>query len=157
MPKVNKTIKNPHGLSNKQKLVIEDMVRKAAKGKAITPVKSTSKIYDVGSENMAKVITSKNLSNPDFREALMEGLEKRTILGKNSLIEQKLDEGLDAVDKEGNVNYDTRLKYIQEINKVAGMYAPEKKETKSLRLNIDMTQEEVNKKIKTLQEELDSV
>lgn len=156
--KIKKTPKNPHGLSAKQRLVVEDMVRKIKKGKPLKAVESTKKFYNAGSEKMAGVITSTNLANPDFRAALMDGLEERQILGRNSLIEEKLAEGLDATTKMGlEVDYATRLKYIQEINKVAGVYAPEKKETKSLRLNVDISQEELDKRIKSLQRELDEV
>jgi hypothetical protein len=156
--KIKKTPKNPHGLSAKQKLVVEDMVRKIRKGKPLKPVDSTKKFYDVGSEKMAGVITSTNMANPDFRAALMEGLEEREILGRNSLVEKKLAEGLDATTKMGmEIDYATRLRYIQEINKIAGVYAPEKKETKSLRLNVDISQEELDKRIKSLQKELDEV
>ncbi len=154
--KINKTIKNPHGLSAKQKLVVDDMIRKVRKGKPLKPVDSTKKFYNAGSDLMARVITSTNMANPDFRAALMEGLEERSILGRNSLIEQKLSEGLDAVSKDG-IDYATRLKYIQEINKIAGLYAPEKKETKSLKLNIDISPEDLDRKIKSLQKELDEV
>lgn len=155
MPRINKTTVNPHGLSVKEKLVIDDMVYKASRGKALTPVESTKKIYDVANDNVAKVITHRNLNDPDFREALMEGLQKRKILGKNSKVEEKLDEGLDAIDKDGNVDYGNRLKYIQEINKVAGLYAPEKHETRRLNLNANLSAEELDKKIKSLQKELE--
>jgi hypothetical protein len=53
------------------------------------------------------------------------------------------------------VDYATRLKYIQEINKIAGVYAPERKETKTLRLNVDVSEEELDEKIKKLQRELE--
>jgi hypothetical protein len=59
---------------------------------------------------------------------------------------------LDAIDKDGNVNFDTRLKYIQEVNKIGGVYAVEKKAT--LNMNVDMTEEELDKHIQELQEQL---
>ena len=155
MSKPNKTKDNPHGLTPKQRLVVADMLHKVKKGQPLTPVESTKKFYNAGSDNMARVITSKNMKNPEFRTALMEGLEEKQILGRDSRVEAGLDAGLDAVDKDGNTDYGTRLKYIQEINKIAGVYAPERKETKSLHLHADITEEELDQRIKKLQRELE--
>lgn len=155
MSKPNKTKDNPHGLTPKQRLTIADMITKVKKGQPLTPVDSTKKFYNVGSDNMARVITTTNMKNPEFRTALIEGLEAKQILGRDSRVEAGLDQGLDAVDKDGNVDYATRLKYIQEINKIAGVYAPERKETKSLHLHADITEEELDQKIKNLQKQLE--
>jgi hypothetical protein len=150
--KVKKTSSNPHGLSNKQKLVMEDMLDDASHGKPIRAIESVRKFYDTKPKNLYKV-TNQVLNNENFRQALIEGLKGRKILGANSIVEQKLDEGLDALTEKGEVDYKARLAYIQEINKIAGVYAPEKKS--SLNLNLDMTEEDLDKHIRELTDELE--
>lgn len=145
--------KNPHGLTYKQDLVIKDIVNKVSQGKSMNMVESVEKFYDVKNRASAHQVVAFNNRSPNFREALVASLIEKRILGADSITEGKLIEGLDANDKEGNINYDTRLKYIQEINKIGGVYAPEKKQTMSL--NLDMTEEELDKHIKELQEQLD--
>lgn len=157
MPIVKKTLRNPHGLSNKQRLVIDDIVADVEQGKPINPVKSTGMIYNTKNKRSTAVITSQNLSKLDFRQALIEKLSKSKIIGKNSRIAHKLEEGLDAIitTKRGHaVDYKTRLAYIQEINKITGVYAPEKSEKKTLNLHIDMSEAELQEKITQLQQEL---
>ena len=134
--------------------MVEDMVAKVLSGKSITPVESVEKIYNVSSHNSAKHISSVNMNNPDFRAAFLEAFRKRDILGENSLVETRLEEGLDATDREGSVDYGNRLKYIQEINKIAGVYAPQRVEKKTMSLNLDMTEEELDAKIQELKQEL---
>ena len=151
---MKKTQKNPHGLTGKQLLSVEDMAEKAKSGESITPVETTEKIYNTGSRNSAKAITSRNLHNIDFRAALMDAFHKKEILGPNSKVEGRLEEGLDATDKEGYVDYTNRLRYIQEINKVAGLYAPVLSEKKTMSLSMDITEEALDRKIKELQTEL---
>ena len=74
---------------------------------------------------------------------------------KTNLDYVRLDEGLDAKDGE-KVDFRTRLDYVKEINKVSGVYAPTKTESKSMKLNLDMSKEELEGKIKELQGELKS-
>lgn len=159
MPKVKKTIQNPHGLSSKQKLVIDDMVADIEQGKPIDAVKSTGLFYGSTDIKTIRPIASKNTSRDNFREALIEKLSKSKIIGKNSRIANKLSEGLEAVSigKFGHaVDYKTRLAYIQEINKITGVYAPEKIDKRTLKINVDMTSEELQNKINELQKELQS-
>lgn len=130
------------------------MVSKAKIGKSITPVKSTKKIYDVTTEGSAKQMTSQNMTNLDFRAELVKQLADAEIIGTKSRVGLRLDEGLDATTKDGDVDYTNRLKYVQEINKVIGVYAPQKVESKSMILNVDITDEELAKKIAELQSEL---
>ena len=52
------------------------------------------------------------------------------------------------------LDYRIRLEYIKEINKIAGVYAPEQKETRKLSLNLNMSEEEATQKIKELKGEL---
>ena len=151
---MKKTKDNTQGLTGKQLLSVEDMAEKAKRGESITPVDTTKKVYNVGSHNSAKTITSRNLHNPDFRAALMDAFHQKNILGANGKVERRLEEGLDAEDKDGNTDYNTILRYIQEINKVAGVYAPQKVEKKTMTLNLDMSEEQLDEHIKQLQKEL---
>lgn len=152
MPKVKKTLKNPYGITTKQDMVIRDVVAKVESGKGLDILGSVQKFYPVKNKNTAKSVYSHNMKNPNFREALVASLVEKKILGADSITEGKLIEGLDAVDKDGSVNYDTRLKYIQEVNKIGGVYAIEKKQV--LNLNMDMSEEELDKHIKELEEQL---
>ncbi len=147
MTKVNKK-----GLTYKQELVIEDISRKIQAGKKPEMLESFGKFYDTSNRRSLHTVKSTNLNNPNFRAALIDSLMKKNILGKDSATEKKLIEGLDAEDSKGNVEYDIRLRYIQEINKIAGVYAPEKRST--LNLNLDLTEEQLDKNIEELQEQL---
>lgn len=174
MPKIKKTPENPHGLSNKQLLVIEDMVKNVEAGGSITPVDSTEKIYAVKSKTNASKISSKNMSDPDFRTALVEKMGGGALyFGDDPEIHKSLREGLNAKRRENIIidqdekgrpvyitvedpDYQTRLKYIQELNKIAGVYAPERKETRSISMKVNMSEEEVDERIVELQKQLDS-
>jgi hypothetical protein len=149
-----KTKKNPYGLTGKQLLVIEDMVAKVKQGKSITPVESTRKIYDA-TEDSSRTITYRNLAKPDFRNALIDSLHQKGVLGLEGRLENRLVEGLDATDEKGEVDFTNRLKYIQEINKISGVYAPQRIEKKSISFNTDLSEDELDDKIRELQEELE--
>ena len=149
-----KTKKNPYGLTYKQDLVIRDIVNKVEHGKKMDVLGSVQKFYDAKNKKSAQRVVEWNMHHSvNFSEALVASLVEKKILGADSITEGKLIEGLDATDKDGSVNYDTRLKYIQEVNKIAGVYAPETK--KSLNLNLDMNEEELDKHIKELKEQLE--
>lgn len=157
MPKIAKTLQNPHGLSAKQKLVIDDMVSDVKQGKKLDAVKSTNMIYNAKNKHTNDVIASKNMNSVDFRTALIEKLASENIIGANGKVSRKIMEGLDAVNetKDGIfIDYKTRLQYIQEINKITGVYAPEKTEQKTLKINVNMSSEELQDKIKELTQEL---
>lgn len=157
MPKIKRTTRNPHALSAKQRLVIQDIVHDVEQGKPIDAVKSTQLAYSKAKHKTVIAMSSKNMNKDDFRNALVESLGRSKIIGKNSLISKKLTEGLDAVTTGkfgGEVDYNTRLRYIQEINKITGVYAPERSEKKTLNLHVDMSSEELDNKIKELQAEL---
>ncbi len=152
--KINKTLANPHGLSTKQTLVIEDMIKNVEEGYGLTATQSHQRFYQT--KNPA-IIANENLNRPNFREALITGLTKRRILGKNSIMEKKLTEGLDATTVTENgetIDYRNRLSYIQEIAKIVGLYAPEKIDKRTLNLNIDVEPAELDKRIEQLQNEL---
>jgi hypothetical protein len=148
-----RTKKNPFGLTYKQDLVLKDVVNKVERGKKMDVLGSVEKFYEAKNRNTAKTIVKANMMNTNFREALVSSLVEKRVLGADSITEGKLIEGLDATEKDGSINYDTRLKYIQEVNKIGGVYAPEKRQ--SLNLNMDMTEEELDKHIKELKEQLE--
>lgn len=154
MPKKvpKKTLANPHGLTYKQDMVVRDVIAKVEQGKGLKVVNSVEKFYNVKNHATAKQIAIDNMRNQNFRDALIAGLTEKKILGIDSVTESKLIEGLDATDR-GEPDYDARLKYIQEIHKVAGVYAPEIRKT--MNLNVDMTEDELDSHIKKLQEELE--
>jgi len=156
MARPKKTLRNPHQLTAKQKLVIEDIVEDVSQGKGINPTKSHNKIYNIEKIETAKSMASENLHKPNFQQALIEGLKKREIIGSNGKLEQRLAEGLDATDTDKNPEYRTRLSYIQEINKITGVYAPVKIDQRSLSLRANVTPEQIDEKIDRLQEELNT-
>ena len=95
----------------------------------------------------------------NYREALLKGLTAGNIIGHNSKIETRLQEGLDAVVHNGKtgkkaVAYETRLRYAQEINKITGVYAPQQSNTARFNLNVDATQEQMDTRIRGIQEQL---
>ena len=148
-----RTPKNPYGLTYKQKLVVADVTEKVSQGKKMDLVGSVGKFYSAKNKNTTRSIVTNNMASTNFREALVASLVEKRILGADSVTEGKLIEGLDATDKDGSVNYDTRLKYIQEVNKIGGVYAPERKQT--LNLNMEMTEEELDQHIKDLKTQLE--
>ena len=157
MPKIKPTITNPHALSVKQSLVIADMVEDAQNGKSIDPTKSHKKVYKVKNKQNASSIANQNYNKLNFRQALIDGLRDRKILGKNGKIEKRLSQGLDAsinTPKGKRWDFKTILSYIQEINKITGAYAPDKSMRLGLNLNTDLTPQELDKKIRELQGEL---
>lgn len=140
-------------LTLKQELVIRDTINRVAKGKGVDLVASTEKFYRTKNRNVTKSLVAYNNRNTNFREALITSLVEKGVLGADSKTEDRLLEGLDAKTKDGSVDYDARLKYVQEINKIAGVYAPETKKT--LNLNLDMSEEDLDKHIKELQRQLE--
>jgi hypothetical protein len=136
-------------LTYKQELVIADIAAKVEHGKPMKVLESVEKFYNVKNRTNAHVVMHRNMQKQNFREALISSLVDKKVLGANSKTERVLLEGLEATKPDESVDYDVRLKYVQEINKVAGVYAPEVK--KSLNLNMDMSEEELDKRIKELQ------
>ena len=143
----------------KQQLVIADQIKRIQDGGSVSLADSFEKIYDVSSRASAKSMASNYYHNSEqFRNALIDGLINKNIIGADSKVEKRLREGLDATkeSREGGdrPDYRARLSYAQEINKIAGVYAPEKKETKKMTLNVDMSSQELDKKIEQLNKEL---
>ena len=149
MPRPRKTKENPHGLTYKQDLVIRDITNKVNEGKNMKPVESIERFYNVKNNASARSALSYNMKQPNFRSALVDSLIEKKVLGADGLVEQKTLEGLDATTERGAVDYSNRLKYIQEINKIAGVYATEPKKT--LNINIDMTEDALDQHIEELQ------
>ena len=158
MPKIKKTKLNPHGLSIKQQAVIQDIIEDVKQGNGLQATKNTSKYYDAANQKSAASMACQNMNQLNYRMALLEGLRNGKIIGKNGKVEKRLKEGLDAIkeDSKGDATADmtTRLSYIKEINKIAGTYAPNTQLTKSINLNMNMTEQELDNHISTLQSEL---
>ena len=154
MSKVKKTKDNPYGLSAKEKMMADDIVETVKSGKPMKAVQSTKKFYNTSTDNSARVITSQKFAKTNFREHILAGLHKKDIIGADSRVENRLDEGLDATTEDGKVDYANRLNYIKEINKIAGVYAAQQVEKKTLNLTLDLSEEELDAKIAQLNEEL---
>lgn len=159
MPKVNKTINNPYGLTAKQDLMIEGIVQNVKDGKSLKAGKVVNKVYNTKSQAVAESIASENLKKPNIRAALIDRLTKRGVIGVDGKVENTLVEGLDSIksDVTGQLlpDYQTRLKYAQEINKITGVYAPTKTENKNLNLNTTLSNEELEAKLQGLIRELE--
>lgn len=153
MPKIKKTLDNPYGLSTKQRMVIEEVKAKVSRGEKFSLFDATQKYYNAKDKRNVEQVVIYNNHNQNFREALVASLTEKNIIGANSKTEDRLLEGLDAEGKDGSVDYEARLKYIQEIHKITGMYAPEVK--KNLNLNLDMSEDELDTKIEELKKQLE--
>lgn len=119
MPYIKPTIRNPYGLSAKQKLVINDMVDDVSNGRGINPAQSTKKFYAAKSMKNAAEISRQNWNKLGFQDALHDRLKQANISGRLAL---SLNEGLEAVDSIGHVDYGIRLDYIKEVNRILGVY-----------------------------------
>lgn len=154
---IKKTAINPHGLSNKQQLMISTLVNKAQKGEKLSITDATQQIYNVKNRRNASMYGSETMAKPNFRMALLEALENKGILGADGKIQSKLIEGLEAetFNARGDLftDYKTRLAYIQEINKITGVYATEK--TAKLNINLDLNQQDLKKRLEELKSELE--
>lgn len=154
-PKITK--RNPHGLTAKQSLAKDLMIASMKAGEGLRAMEIHQQVYPVKNKQTASQLAHQNITQPNFRQALLDGLTKRKILGKNSKTERRLRQGLDATQPTltgKRIDFKTRLAYIQEINKVAGVYAPEKRMTSRLNINLDLTPEQLKKRNQDLQEEL---
>ena len=156
MPKSYISANNPHGLSPKQRAVVIDVVENIRAGKGLNVTASVAKIHQTKHPGM---IASKHLSRQNFREALIEELYRSKTIGKNSKVNQVLTQGLDAIKytKDGDIageDFSTRLAYVQEINKITGVYAPDRQDKRVVTMNVDFSDEELSKRIQELQNQV---
>jgi len=159
MPKINKTLANPHGLTYKQQATIEIATEQLKNGEKFDLITAHDQIYNSKSRAVSSVQKTQNLQKPNFREALMESLVKKNILGKDGKVETRLMEGLDAYTptKYGDVDdFQTRLAYIKELNKIVGAYAPTESTTKSVNINANLSEDEADALIQKLSNQLDN-
>jgi hypothetical protein len=126
MAKVLRTTNNPYGLSVKQRLVLDDIVHSIVEGHPINPTESHMRFYNVQKRSTAAVMAHENLSRPNFRKALYSMLEEKGVWGVSGKVEGVLLSGLNAqrvlANGETIPDFRTRLRYIQEINRLAGLY-----------------------------------
>src|SRR3990167_3392308 len=125
IPRILKTPTNPYGLSYKQRLVIKDIACSIKNGNKLNASNSHMKIYNTQSKSTAAVISNQNFKRLNFSDALLQELEYQGILGVSGKVEGVLTQGLDAykkIGKEYYPDYLNRLKYVQEINKIARVY-----------------------------------
>lgn len=154
MPKSYPSKDNPHGLSPKQRAVVLDVVDNIRSGKGLDVAGSVSRIHQT---KHPSIIASRHMSRPNFREALIDELYRSKTIGKKSRVNEVLQEGLEAikVTRYGDqVDYQARLAYVQEINKVVGAYAPERQDKRVMTLNVDLSPEELDKRIQELKNEV---
>lgn len=139
--------------------MIIDQIDRIQRGKGVNLTDSFDKVYNTKNRQVARSMASNYWRESDnFRNALIEGMLNKGILGPDSKVEQRLNEGLDAVkvdsDGEKHVDYKNRLDYVKEINRIAGAYAPDKSESRKMTLNVKVSDKELDKKINQLQSEL---
>jgi hypothetical protein len=150
--KPKKTLKNPYQLPVKDLLTIE-LIEKQIQDTGKVNIKEAIRLVrNLSTPASVRETVSTRLKNVDFRRALVDQLSRAGLVGQNGKVGQQLAEGMGAEtkirDKDGEVitiekDHKTRLEYIKEINKITGVYAAEKKETRRMNLNIDLSKEEI--------------
>ena len=153
---------NPYGLTPTELLSVEVAAKRTAetgKFNLREAVRMTSKMNN----NSAKTWIWRRMRNPNFRAALVDALLKYRVIGEKGKVGKVLEEGLEAKkiirDKNGEViatepDHKARLAYVQEINKITGVYAPAKSETRKVSVNFDLKQKELDKKLESLAAEV---
>lgn len=125
MPRILRTPTNPYGLTYKQRLVIKDIACSIRRGEKVDAPNSHMRIYRPKNKATASVMANENLNRPNFMDALIQELEYQGVLGVSGKVEEVLLQGLNAYQKIGKEYYPdylARLKYVQEINKIVGIY-----------------------------------
>lgn len=113
--------------------------------------KTALELYDTTDRNVAHAIASENLHKPVFRNAIVEEMEKQGIDDEfiNRIIKRNTEQ-----DK----NYSASNQAIDIALKVQGKYAPERKETKTISLNINTSDpKEVEQALTTLLKEIETL
>jgi hypothetical protein len=135
-------------------MVVADIVGDIKQGRAMNVKKSVSKFHNT---KYPAQLAYKQMQNPDFRQAIIDDLNKAKVIGKGGTINNVLQEGLDAVKltKFGEVDdFPTRLAYIQEINRITGVYAPDRTDRRTLNVNMNVSPEELEERITELKEQV---
>ncbi|MFA5036157.1 MAG: hypothetical protein WC479_03180 [Candidatus Izemoplasmatales bacterium] len=153
---IKKQPDNPHALSQKQRMVVADVVAGIKAGEGLDVTRSVLKFHKTKNPSQ---IASRHMSNVNFREALIEDLYRGKVIGKNSKVNKVLMEGLEAVSytKDGDIageDFKARLAYVQEINKITGVYAPERSDKRTLNVNMNIPPEELEQRIQELRNQV---
>lgn len=155
MPRINKTVNNPFALSKKQMLTIEEVKNQIVRGEVPNLAKAHNKIYDT--KGRGAELAYQNYNRLNYRQALIEALQERQIIGENGKVEQRLVEGLDATDNNNKPNLSVRLEYIKEISKMIGLYSQKERPDKSLGISIQLNRDTtLEHEIRQMEEELRS-
>lgn len=148
-------------LTMKQKEFAKELVLGEDKGNATEAVMQS---YNVKNRNTASGIGAENMAKPHIRAEVDRLLEEHDLT--DDLVAKRLKEGVDATHvvmtktaggtqvKETKVpDRDVRLKYIQEVNKIKGSYAPDRIQTENVNIDVtleSMSTDEINKLLKEL-------
>ena len=154
MPRIKPTVNNPYALSKKQILTIEEVKNQLARGEVPNLPAAHNKVYDTNGNG--NELANQNFNRLNYRQALIEALREKKIIGENGKVEQRLAEGLDAIDNKDSPNYSVRLDYIKEINKITGVYSPQETLNRRLGVSIQLSGDELEQEILKLEEELRS-
>ena len=154
MPRIKPTLNNPYALSKKQILTIEEVKNQLARGEVPNLPQAHNKVYNTNGNG--NELASQNFNRLNYRQTLIKELREREIIGKNGKVEQRLAEGLDAIDNKDSPNYSVRLDYIKEINKITGVYSPQETLSRRLGVSIQLSGDELEQEILKIQEELRS-
>jgi len=141
-------------LTYKQDMVVKGMVADVVAGKGLNATVNVQKFYNAKKKTTAATIASENIQKPNFRQALIQALEKKGIIGPDGKLGKRLAEGLDAKTKFNTPQYATRLNYAKEINKILGVYAPTKIDQRSLLISGKLAPEDLKKQLDHLKGEV---
>lgn len=131
----------PHyaGLTIKQQNFVTEAVRQIKEEGELNTSKAMQVAYP--NDRNPRVTGSQALTNPNIKTAMQYELEKAGIT--DELISYKMREGMDAEKLEGTekvADYNTRLKYIQEANKIKDVYPDQtiNVDRRTANINIDL-------------------
>ncbi len=122
MPHIAINTHNPFGLTLKEQLFVGHLLTAICSDKPIKPKECIKRVYSVKNDATARSMASEYLAKPNIHRAIQCGLKEAGLLVDSSKIAQRLSDGLHAVNSKGEVDYTTRLRYIQEICKLTGLY-----------------------------------
>ncbi len=131
---------HPDFLTFKERAFVKEYCFGETRGQASN---TTMKVYNASNKKSADIMTTVIMKRPAVRNAIEKLLEKHGLT--DDKIFKKIEEGLDAniiTQFRGEAvltdlpDYDKRHKFLRETLKIGGYYAPVKKESRNL--NIDM-------------------